>query len=127
VRKVILGLILLSLTCGGITFQQPIMFAVGLDIGGEYAGEVVSAMNTASQTGSLILALVFGQLVNHFGDYNLPFIPMAALCLIGAFLWLKVDPTVGWFRPAKHETNAPWEKLFPNGGIAIRLFVAEVN
>ena len=86
-------LILLSLVYGGITFQQPIMFAVCLDIGGEYAGEVVGAMNTASQTGSLISALVFGQLVNHFGNYNLPFIPMAALCLIGAFLWLKVDPT----------------------------------
>ncbi len=86
-------LILLSLAYGGITFQQPIMFAVCLDIGGEYAGEVVGAMNTASQTGSLVSSLAFGQLVSRFGSYNLPFIPMAALCMIGAFLWLKVDPT----------------------------------
>jgi MFS family permease len=86
-------LILLSLAYGGITFQQPIMFAVCLDIRGEYAGEVVGAMNTASQTGSLVSALLFGYLVNHFGSYNAPFIPMAALCAIGAFLWLNVDPT----------------------------------
>jgi len=54
---------------------------------------VVGAMNTAAQTGSLVSSLAFGQLVPRFGDYNLPFIPMAALCTIGAFLWLKVDPT----------------------------------
>lgn len=89
----VLVLVLLSLAYGGITFQQPIMFAVCLDIGGEYAGEVVGAMNTASQTGSLVSALLFGYLVSHFGSYNAPFIPMAALCAIGAVLWLKVDPT----------------------------------
>jgi hypothetical protein len=83
----------LSLAYGGITFQQPTMFAVCLDIGGEYAGEVVGAMNTASQTGSLVSALLFGYLVSHFGNYNAPFIPMAVLCTIGALLWIKVDPT----------------------------------
>jgi hypothetical protein len=46
-------LILLSLVFGGITFQQPTMFAVCLDIGGESAGAVVGAMNTAGQIVSL--------------------------------------------------------------------------
>jgi len=85
-------LILLSLIYGGITFQQPTMFAVCLDIGGEYAGAVVGFMNTASQLGSFVSSLVFGYLVGHYGNYNLPFIPMATLLLIGAWLWLKVDP-----------------------------------
>jgi MFS transporter, ACS family, glucarate transporter len=87
------ALILLSLIYGGITFQQPTMFAACLDIGGEYAGAVVGAMNTASQIGSFVSSLAFGYLVGRYGSYNVPFIPMAALLLTGAWLWLKVDPT----------------------------------
>jgi MFS transporter, ACS family, glucarate transporter len=86
------GLILLSLVYGGITFQQPSAFAVCLDIGGEYAGSVVGAFNTACQIGSLVSSVAFGYLVERYGSYNVPFIPMAALLLIGAWLWLKVDP-----------------------------------
>jgi predicted MFS family arabinose efflux permease len=86
-------MILLSLMYAGITFQQPIMFAVCLDIGGAYAGAMVGAMNTASQVGSLLSSLAFGYLVAHTGSYNVPFIPMAALLLLGAGLWIKVDPT----------------------------------
>lgn len=87
------ALILLSLVYGGVTFQQPTMFAVCLDICGEYGGAVVGAMNTAAQIGSLVSSVAFGYLVERYGSYNVPFIPMAALLLIGAWLWLKVDPT----------------------------------
>ena len=85
------ALILLSLAYGSITFQQPTMFAVCLDIGGEYAGAVIGAMNTASQLGSLASSLVFGLLVERFGNYELPLFPMGILLLIGALLWFKVD------------------------------------
>lgn len=86
------AMILLSLIYGGITFQQPIMFAVCLDIGGAYAGEMVGAMNTAAQIGSFLSSLAFGYLVSRFGSYNVPFVPMAALLAIGAWLWIEVDP-----------------------------------
>ena len=86
------ALILLSLVYGGITFQQPVVFAVCLDIGGEYAGAVVGVMNTAAQIGSFVSSVAFGYLVGRYGSYNVPFIPMTALLLIGALLWLKVDP-----------------------------------
>lgn len=86
-------MVLLSLVYAGITFQQPIMFAVCLDIGGPYAGAMVGAMNTSAQVGSLISALAFGYLVDRFASYNLPFIPMALLLLLGAALWLVLDPT----------------------------------
>lgn len=85
-------LILLSVCYGGITFQQPIMFAACLDVGGEFAGAMVGAMNTASQIGSFLSSVIFGYLVGRFGSYDLPFIPMAALLVIGCFLWLEVDP-----------------------------------
>jgi ACS family glucarate transporter-like MFS transporter len=69
------------------------MFAVCLDIGGESAGAVVGAMNTAAQLGSFVSSLAFGYLVAHYGNYNVPFIPMAVTLVIGSYLWLKVDPT----------------------------------
>jgi len=87
------ALILLSLVYGGITFQQPTMFAVCLDIGGEYAGAVVGAMNTAAQIGSFLGSVAFGYLVDRYGSYNVPFIPMVTLLSVGAWLWLKVDPS----------------------------------
>src|SRR5262249_54856629 len=86
------ALILLSLVLGGITFQQPIMFAVCLDIGGDYAGAVVGAMNTAGQVGSFATSLAFGYLVDRYSSYNALFIPMAGLLVIGAWLWVRVNP-----------------------------------
>jgi len=86
-------LVLLSVVYGGITFQQPIMFAACLDIGGEYAGAVVGAMNTAAQIGSFSSSLIFGYLVDRYSSYDAPFIPMAGILLAGAWLWTKVKPT----------------------------------
>jgi len=91
-RQPLWALILLSLVYGAITFQQPSMFAVCLDIGGQYSGAVVGAMNTASQVGSFLSSLAFGYLAGRYSNYDLPFIPMAAFLLVGAWLWLKVDP-----------------------------------
>ena len=87
------ALILLAAVYGGITFQQPIMFAVCLDIGGPYAGAMVGAMNTSAQIGAFVSSLSFGYLVERYSNYNLPFIPMALLLLAGATFWLKLDPT----------------------------------
>jgi MFS transporter, ACS family, glucarate transporter len=89
----LLALIFLSLIYGGITFQQPAVFAVCLDIGGKYAGAVTGAMNTAAQVGSLLSSVLFGYLVNRYGNYDAPFIPMAILLFVSTLLWLKIDPT----------------------------------
>ena len=86
------ALALLCLSYAGITFQQPIMFAVCLDIGGAYSGAIVGCMNSASGVAGFVASLAFGYLVGHTGNYNLPFVPMAALLLIGAYTWLKFDP-----------------------------------
>ncbi len=100
------ALAFLSLAYAGITFQQPIMFAVCLDIGGAYAGAMVGAMNTASQVGSFTSSLAFGYIVGHYGSYTLPFIPMAAFLVIGAWLWLHINPTEQ-LTPATLATPAP--------------------
>ncbi len=87
------ALVLLSLVYGFITFQQPTKFAACLDIGGECAGAMVGAMNMVGQIGSFVSSLAFGYLVERYGSYDAPFVPMAVLLVIGAGLWLKVDPT----------------------------------
>lgn len=86
------AMLLLTVVYAGITFQQPIMFAVCLDIGGPYAGAMVGAMNTSAQLGAFASSVTFGYLVDRYANYNLPFIPMALLLLIGAAFWFKVDP-----------------------------------
>ncbi len=87
------AMILLTVVYAAITFQQPVMFAVCLDIGGPYAGAMVGAMNTSAQVGAFASSLTFGYLVDRYGSYTLPFIPMALLLLLGAAFWFKVDPT----------------------------------
>ena len=69
-------------------------------MGRKNAGAVFGFMNTAANLASALSSVVFGYLVGYFGNYNAPFIPMVALLVVGAVLWLQVDPTVELF-PAK--------------------------
>jgi ACS family glucarate transporter-like MFS transporter len=87
-----MALLLLSLASGGITFQQPMMFAICLDIGGEFSGAMVGIMNTASGVTSFVAALAFGYIVSLTGSYVLPFLPMAGFLFLGALLWIYIDP-----------------------------------
>ena len=90
-RRQIPTLILLSLVYGAITFQQSGACGVCLDISHKSAGAMCGLFNTASQLGSLVSSVAYGYIVNRFGSYDAPFVPMAALLFLGAFLWLKVD------------------------------------
>jgi ACS family glucarate transporter-like MFS transporter len=87
------ALVFLSLVYGGMTFQQPVICAVCLDIGRNHAGAVMGFANTAAQAGSVASSVAFGYLVGHYGSYQAPLIPMAAMLFIGALLWLWIDPT----------------------------------
>lgn len=87
----LLTVVLLSLVYGAITLQQSGVFGVCLDIGGKHAGSMVGMMNTSAQVGGLISSIAYGYIVDRFQSYDAPFVPMAALLLIGAMLWLRVD------------------------------------
>ena len=91
VRQQLITLILLSLVYGGITFQQAGVFGVCLDIGRRHAGSMVGLMNTSAQVGGLLSTVAYGYLVDRFRSYDAPFVPMAALLLVGAILWFKID------------------------------------
>ena len=90
-RQQILTVVFLALVYGAITFQQSGAFGVCLDIGRNHAGAMVGLMNTAAQVGGLVGSVAYGYIVEHFGSYDAPFVPMAALLFLGALLWLRVD------------------------------------
>jgi MFS transporter, ACS family, glucarate transporter len=85
------AVVLLSLVYGAIAFQQTSVFAVCLDIGQGNAGTVTGFMQTAGQLAGWISTISFGYLVEWFGNYNSPLIPMVALLSAGAILWLRFD------------------------------------
>ncbi|MBL8178641.1 MAG: MFS transporter [Bryobacterales bacterium] len=89
----------LGLTYGAITFQQAGVFGVLLDIGHNYAGAMGGLLNTAAQIGGLTGSVLYGYIVKHAGNYEAPFLPMAAALFLGAFLWTRID--------ASQELNSP--------------------
>jgi len=52
---------------------------------------MVGLMNTSAQVGGLVGSVLYGYIVERFGSYDAPFIPMATVLFVGALLWLKVD------------------------------------
>jgi MFS family permease len=87
----LLTVVLLSLVYGAITFQQAGVFGVCLDIGGRHAGSMVGLMNTSAQVGGFVSSVAYGYIVERFQSYDAPFVPMAALLLVGALFWLRID------------------------------------
>jgi MFS transporter, ACS family, glucarate transporter len=90
-RDRMLTVMLLSFVYGGITFQQAGVFGACLDIGQKHAGSIIGLMNTAAQVGGLLSSVAYGYIVERFGSYDAPFVPMAALLFLGAMLWFRID------------------------------------
>lgn len=90
-RQHILTVLFLAIVSGAISFQQSGVFGVCLDIGHEHAGAMVGLMNTSAQVGGLVSSVAYGYIVDHFGSYDAPFVPMAVLLFLGALMWLKID------------------------------------
>lgn len=86
--------VLLALAYGAITFQQSGVFGVCLDVGRHYAGAMVGLMNTVAQLGGFVGSVAYGYLVERFGSYDAPFVPMVVVLAIGALLWARVDASV---------------------------------
>ena len=90
-QQPMLTVILLSLVYGAITLQQSGVFGVCLDLGSRHAGSMVGFMNMCATAGGLLSSVAYGYIVERFGSYDAPFVPMAALLIVGALLWFKID------------------------------------
>ncbi len=90
-RQQALTLAVLAIAYGAITLQQSAVFGTCLDLGKENSGAVVGLMNTAAQVGGFVGAVAYGYIVEYFGSYDAPFVPMAAVLFIGSMFWLNID------------------------------------
>jgi len=69
-----------------------ISWAVPLDIGGDFAGSVSAVMNSVGNLGGAMSAYVATSIATHYG-WNNAFFLTAALCIVAALLFLKIDAT----------------------------------
>jgi nitrate/nitrite transporter NarK len=81
----------LAVCYGGITFQQTTVFATCIEIGRRYAGAVAGCMNTGAALGGLVSSLVFGYLVESWGNYNGVLLCMTIALGLGTALWFLID------------------------------------
>jgi ACS family glucarate transporter-like MFS transporter len=112
-----LGLIFLALSYAGSDLMLPVAWAVCLDVGKKYAGAVTSIMNTSGGISGFLSGVFFGYFVQYSTKwlpalglpvrsadglrdfrYDLPLVPVTVMLIIGAALWLKIDPTLDLIR-----------------------------
>jgi ACS family glucarate transporter-like MFS transporter len=84
---------LLTIGLGAMDLMLPVAWAICVDAGGEYAGTISGAMNTAGQAGSLISSVAFGYWVEWYGSYDRALMPLAAMLIVSGVLFATIDPS----------------------------------
>ncbi len=76
---------------GALYLSQSSFWSVTADIGGASSGSVSGLMNMGAQIGGALTASLTPWIADRYG-WTASFLVAAALCLVGAFTWLLVDP-----------------------------------
>ncbi|MBR1548085.1 MAG: MFS transporter [Prevotella sp.] len=84
--------VFLSLCFGIFDLMLPSAWALCIDLGKQQAGTLSGAMNTAGNIGGFCCGILFGQLVQQSGDYNLPLYMIAAMLIVSAVLFAFINP-----------------------------------
>lgn len=87
-----LAVFFLACSLFGLEMAVGVYWAVCLDVGNEYAGTVSGMMNTVGNVGSALSPLVFGAILQYTGSWVYPFIVASCILVVGAVLWLFVNP-----------------------------------
>ena len=80
---------------GIMDLMLPSAWAMCMGLGGRCGGTATAMMNTAGNLGGWVCALVFGYVVKATSNYNLPLEMIAAMVLVAAFLFARVNCTRG--------------------------------
>ena len=67
-------------------------WSVCLDIGQKNTGVVTGLMNTVGNIGGALAPLVVGYTLKAWNSWTVPFYIMAGVFIIGAAMWLIIDP-----------------------------------
>lgn len=84
--------IFLSLCFGIFDLMLPSAWALCIDLGKQHAGTLSGAMNTAGNIGGFCCGILFGELVQQSGNYNLPLYMIAVMLIVSAVLFAFVNP-----------------------------------
>ncbi len=83
---------LLCVAIFGLELTVGVSWAITLDIGDHFAGSVSAVMNTCGNIGGAIQLAISDYLVTLVG-WDAPFLVMAALSVIGAVLYQRINPS----------------------------------
>lgn len=88
------GTSLLCLSAGFFFAEMTIgpMWAIPMDVAPEFAGTASGMMNCGSALAAIISPVVSGYLIDHFGNWELPFVASMALMAVGVALAFRMQP-----------------------------------
>jgi ACS family glucarate transporter-like MFS transporter len=92
-----LASVVLAGGAGALYLSQSSFWSVTADLAGRSAGTVSGVMNMCNQIAGATTASLTPLLAREFG-WTVPFMVAAALCIVGSFSWLLVDPRRELFR-----------------------------
>ena len=84
--------VFLSLCFGIFDLMLPSAWALCIDLGKRHAGTLSGAMNTAGNIGGFCCGILFGELVQQSGNYNLPLYMIAVMLIVSAVLFVFINP-----------------------------------
>ena len=84
--------VFLSLCFGIFDLMLPSAWALCIDLGKHHAGTLSGAMNTAGNIGGFCCGILFGELVQQSGNYNLPLYMIAVMLIVSAILFAFINP-----------------------------------
>jgi MFS family permease len=70
----------------------PVLWATTTDVGGRFGGTASGFVNFASSLSGMLAPFSAALLESIFGSFHAVFYAAAALYLLGAALWLIIDP-----------------------------------
>ena len=83
--------IILAAGAGSLYLAQSAYWALSADYGKGSAGSLSGFMNMVGQAGGAVAAITTPLIAAHFG-WTISFMTAAGLCVIGAALWLVINP-----------------------------------
>ncbi len=82
----------LALASGAHDLTLPVLWATTTDAGGRFGGTAAGFVNFASSLSGMLAPLSAALLERLFGSFHAVFYAAAAMYLLGAVLWLYIDP-----------------------------------